>query len=171
MPDSNSTTMMLGTAMSQEVSAASMVESSASRVLTRSETSDMRESISVGSRPSLFALAISPEALFRSALSASISATLANEFTEAVGEVHTGALIELGLLLFAFLINGAAVALVQLGALGRIQEVLDLRTETACDAEIATSIRAADTGTGLTSAPSTSQRSPIRTGEKIPGSA
>ncbi len=30
----------------------------------------------------------------------SISATLANEFTEAVGEVHTGALIELGLLLF-----------------------------------------------------------------------
>lgn len=30
----------------------------------------------------------------------SISATLANEFTEAVGEIHTGALIELGLLLF-----------------------------------------------------------------------
>ena len=30
----------------------------------------------------------------------SISATLANEFTEAVGEVHTAALIELGLLLF-----------------------------------------------------------------------
>lgn len=32
--------------------------------------------------------------------STSISATLANEFTEAVGEVHTAALIELGLLLF-----------------------------------------------------------------------
>jgi len=31
--------------------------------------------------------------------------------------------------------------------------------------------RAAETGTGLTSAPSTSQRSPIRTGENIPGSA
>lgn len=30
----------------------------------------------------------------------SISATLANEFTEAVGAIHTGALIELGLLLF-----------------------------------------------------------------------
>lgn len=34
-----------------------------------------------------------------------------------------------------------------LGALGRIQEVLDLPTETACDAEIAASIRAADAGT------------------------
>ena len=35
----------------------------------------------------------------------------------------------------------------------------------------APSARAAETGTGLTSAPSTSQRSPTRTGEKIPGSA
>ena len=35
----------------------------------------------------------------------------------------------------------------------------------------APSARAADTGTGLTSAPSTSQRSPIITGEKMPGSA
>ena len=33
------------------------------------------------------------------------------------------------------------------------------------------SARAADTGTGLTSAPSTSQRPPSRTGAKIPGSA
>jgi len=31
--------------------------------------------------------------------------------------------------------------------------------------------RAADTGTGFTSAPSTSQRSPTSTGENIPGSA
>ena len=35
----------------------------------------------------------------------------------------------------------------------------------------APSARAADTGTGLTSAPSTSQRPPMRTGGKIPGSA
>ena len=35
----------------------------------------------------------------------------------------------------------------------------------------APSARAAETGTGLTNAPSTSQRPPIRTGGKIPGSA
>ena len=35
----------------------------------------------------------------------------------------------------------------------------------------APSARAAETGTGLTSAPSTSQRPPIRTGGKIPGRA
>jgi len=35
----------------------------------------------------------------------------------------------------------------------------------------APSARAADTGTGLTRAPSTSQRSPTSTGENIPGRA
>ena len=46
-----------------------------------------------------------------------------------------------------------------------------LITEPAAMTISAPSARAAETGTGLTSAPSTSQRSPIRTGAKMPGSA
>lgn len=74
-------------------------------------------------------------------------------FRVASGAITVAQLVTFVMFLF-FLVQplgsffGAITSVNQaLGALGRIQEVLDLRTETACDAEIATSIRAADTGT------------------------
>ncbi len=50
----------------------------------------------------------------------SIAAVVANEFTEATGQMYTSALIELGLVLFALtiIINGLARALVATGSMG-----------------------------------------------------
>lgn len=73
-------------------------------------------------------------------------------FRVAAGDITIAQLVTFVMFLF-FLVGplgslfGAITSVNQaLGALGRIQEVLDLPTETARDAELASSIRAADTG-------------------------
>ncbi|MBN9213781.1 MAG: ABC transporter [Microbacterium sp. SCN 70-200] len=73
-------------------------------------------------------------------------------FRVASGAISIAQLVTFVMFLF-FLVQplgsffGAITSVNQaLGALGRIQEILDLPTETACDAEVATSIRATDTG-------------------------